>query len=59
MASIKKRPRFIPNLENIKADLHRIEIIIKSLLNTSVKFPSNLQNIQERYLVILMKANIR
>ena len=57
MTAVKKRQRFIPNLENVKGDLHRVEVIMKSLLSTSVKLPSNLQVIQERYLVALMKAN--
>ena len=57
MASVKKRPRLVPNLENDKVYLHRIEVIMKSLLVTSLKLPSNLQSIQERYLVIPMKAN--
>ena len=44
-----EKKRLIPNLDNIRADLNRVENIMLLPLNSTTKNYTNLKYIEERY----------
>ena len=57
--NVKKKQRLIPNQENIKADLNRAKVIMKSLWLSSNKVQNSfgLENIREKYENVVRKGS--